>query len=76
MDIKTIKRYISTHSWMFHTIDYNFKQKNSISSTHDTLGPKRQGDRSIMELVDAFYPKTTEEEHQQSKNDVYSYTPK
>ena len=56
MDISSTKQYISTHSWMFHTIAYNASYDVKISSPHATLGPHRHGDKAIMQLaIDFLY---------------------
>ena len=45
---------------MFHTIEYNFSHRISISSSHGVLGPQRQGDKCIITLSESFYGKLTE----------------
>ena len=59
MNVEKIKKYVSTHSWMFHTIEYNFSHNISISCPHMNLKPQRKGDRSIMALSEECFGTTT-----------------
>ena len=57
MNVNIIQKYVSTHSWMFHTILYNYKCNITISSPHSELHPQREGYRAIMELAVEFHSK-------------------
>ena len=57
MNVYIIKKYFSTHSWMFYTILYNYKCNITISSPHGELHPQREGDRAISELAIEFHSK-------------------
>ena len=51
MDIKTIKHYVSTHSWIYSILEYNSSNNISMYTPHETLKPQRGKDKSIMSLA-------------------------
>ena len=50
MNTKDMQSYVSTHSWIFAAILYNFNHDIKLNVSHDTLGPQRIHDKSLMSL--------------------------
>ena len=48
MDMGFLQKYVSHHSWMFHTLLYNHQHNIKLSCPHVTTSAQRIGDRSIM----------------------------
>lgn len=51
MDFKGIKKWTSKHSWIYDCIKFMDEYDIQISNQHEELKPKREGDRSIMEVA-------------------------
>ena len=47
----TYKRWISSHSWIYHVCSYNNDNEIKLSVDHTQLSPAREGDRAIMDAV-------------------------
>ena len=60
MNTDTLKKYVSTQSWVFATIDYNHLHNISINICHDTLCSQQVNDQSLMSLAAKYTTNTTE----------------
>ena len=56
MNMDHCLKYVSHHSWIFHTCLYNYKHKVNITQSHSHITPRRTNDHSIMSLAIDFYP--------------------
>lgn len=55
MDMTQTSKYISNHSWIFHTCQYNHKNKIKLKVKRTTILPGRTNDQSIMFIALSFY---------------------
>ena len=55
MNMDNCSKYVSHHSWIFHTCLYNFNNKVNITQAHSHITPRRTNNHSIMSLAIAFY---------------------
>ena len=54
-DMTDISKYISKHSWMHSTIEYNFDNDIILNIPHGQLRGKRMNDKSIMQCALEIY---------------------
>ena len=60
MDMETCSKYVSHHSWIFHTCLYNFTHKVKLQQSHSCLTPRRINDHSIMAIaINTYSDKAT-----------------
>ena len=55
MNFDNCSKWISDHSWIFHTCKYNWDNKINISIKHTELLPQRINDHSIMAAANTLY---------------------